>query len=128
MGKFTAQVKGGLHANYASSLPSIEPYNGFMDHKHTAQSLAHKGDFEARAITDALIGAAPGATALYNYTEIEANQEMGGRRNIVTTALVNRATTAQDVSDVKETITSLSSDTFVPNPPYNGDRNPLGTR
>jgi hypothetical protein len=53
---------------------------------------------------------------------------MGGKRNIVNTTIINRTATTADVSDVRETLTSLSSDTFTPVPVPNGDRNPLGTR
>lgn len=128
MGKFTAQVKGGLHANYSSVLPSVEAWTNINDHRRTAQSLAHKGDFEARALLNALIGAAAGATATLNYAEIEPNVELGGRRNVINTSIVNRVTTSADVADFKGEIGALSTNTFNPNPVYNGDRNPLGTR
>jgi hypothetical protein len=128
MGKFTATVKGGLHANYSSVLSSIEAWNSIMDHRYTAQSLAHKGDFEARALLAGLIGAAAGGTITLNYSEIEANVELGGRRNIVSTPIINRVSTAADVSDLKNEIAALSVNTFNPTPVINGDRNPLGTR
>jgi hypothetical protein len=129
MSKFSCQVKGGLHANYSPTLNSIEAWNNIYDHRFAAQALAHKGDFEWRAILNALIGAAAGGTATLNYSEIEPNVEMGGRRNIITTSLVNRVTTANDVSDLKSEIGALSANTtFGANPVPNGDRNPLGTR
>lgn len=129
MSKFSAQVKGGLHANYSNTLNSIEAWNSIFDHRYAAQALAHKGDFEWRTILNALIGAAVGGTATYNYSEIEPNVEMGGRRNIISTALVNRVTTANDASDLKSEITNLSANTtFGASPPPNGDHNPLGTR
>ena len=128
MGKSLASVKGGLHANYAATLASMAPWTNLNDHRYAAQALAHKGNFEARGLLTALIGAAAGGTATVNYTEIEANAEMGGRRNIVTTALVNRVTTSADVTDLKGEIAALSANTFVASPVYNGDRNPLGTR
>lgn len=128
MAKFTAQVKGGLHANYAPTLPSIGAWSAINDHRYTAQTLAHKGDLEARTIMNTLMGAAVGATATLNYAEIEANVEMGGRRVIVSTPIINRITTAADLSDFKGEIGALSANTFVPNPVFNGDRNPLGTR
>jgi hypothetical protein len=134
MGKFTAQVKGGLHANYASTLPSIEPYNNSMDHKRAAQYFAHKGQFEFRAILDTLATNGVGSSAVANYSEISASPELGGMRPIVSTPIINRAATTADINDVRQTVTNLSSavsgsgGTFTPNPVYNGDRNPLGTR
>lgn len=128
MGKSLATVKGGFFAQYAPTLGGIDRYNLAKDHRNTAQTLAHKGDFEIRELTDAIIRGGVGTVANASYAEIEANVEMGGRRNIVNTSLINRATTANDVADIREVITSLSSDTTMPNPVYNGDRNPLGTR
>ena|SRR5215471_16741875 len=128
MAKFLCDVKGGLHAGYGPTLGTVEAYNNSMDHKRAAQALAHKGQFQFRGIVDSLVNSGVGGTASVNYSEIAASSELGGARPIVTTSLINRATTANDVSDVRETLTSLASDTFVPNPVYNGDRNPLGTR
>lgn len=128
MAKFTAQVKGGMHANYASTIGGVGAWNLVNDHRYTAQSLAHKGDFEVRALMNALLGAAAGGSATLNYSEIEANVEMGGRRNIVTTPIINRVTTANDVSDLKNELGALAANTFTPSPVINGDRNPLGTR
>lgn len=126
--KYAAQVKGGLHANYGPTIGSVEAWNVINDHKKTAQTLAHKGDFEARALLNTLIGAAAGANAILTYSEIEANVELGGVRKVVNTPVINRATTAADVSDLKNEIGALSANTYTPNPVFNGDRNPLGTR
>lgn len=126
--KYTASVKGGLFAQYAGTLGSVDVYTNAKDHRRIAQELSHKKNMEMRGLIDTLVGVAPGATAAVHYYEIEPNVDMGGRRNIIDSLIINRATTAQDVTDIKETITSLSTDTFTPNPVYNGDRNPLGTR
>lgn len=128
MGKFTASVKGGLHANYSASLGSIQPYNASDNHRIAAQALDGRRNMEFRAIVDSLVASGVGGTAAATYGEIEPNVEMGGRRTILSTSIINRATTASDISDVRETLTSLSSDTHVPSPPANLDRNPLGTR
>ena len=128
MGKFTADVKGGLHAGYGAVLASVEAWNKLMDHRFTAQSLAHKGDFEARALLNALIGAAAGGTATANYGEIQPSAELGGVRAVANLSIINRATTSQDVSDLKNEITALSANTYTSSPVFNGDRNPLGTR
>lgn len=128
MGKYTAQVKGGMHANYGPTLGSVDVYNFAKDHRRAAQELAHKSELEFRTIVDQLILSGVGSTAIANYYEIAASQELGGVRQIVAVPIINRVVTGNDINDVRETLTSLSSDTFVPNPVYNGDRNPLGTR
>ncbi len=129
MAKYSATVKGGFFAQYSGSLNSIEPYNYSMDHKRAAQYLAHKSQYEFRQILDTLILSGVGATAALNYSEIDpVSSEMGGKRAIVSTPIINRVVTGNDVSDARETITSLSSDTYTPVPVPNGDHNPLGTR
>lgn len=128
MGKYLADVKGGLFANYSGTLGSIDVYNKAKDHKYAAQNLAHKSEFEYRAIVDTLVLSGVGGTAVANYYEIAASPELGGVRPIVNNPIINRVVTGNDISDVRETLTSLSSDTTMPNPIYNGDRNPLGTR
>ena len=136
MGKYSAQVKGGLHANYSATLGSVEPYNLAKDHKRGAQYLAHKSQYEFRQIVDSLVQSGVGGTATYSYSEIGASSELGGVRPVVSTSLINRVTTAQDVSDVRQTLTSLplgpgglpNPGSYTPSPIINGDRNPLGTR
>jgi hypothetical protein len=128
MAKFNATVKGGLFAQYAPTLPSVESWSTLYDHRRAAQMLAHKGDFEARTLLNALIGAAPGATAQYIYAEISPNVDMGGKRVILQTNLINRATTATDASDLKSEITQLAVNSHTVNQAVNKDRNPLGTR
>lgn len=126
--RFTADVKGGLHANYAPVISTVGPT--IIDHntRRAAQALAAKGEYAFRKIVETLAGAAPGAVATQPYGEIVASSELGGVRPVVTTNLVNRATTAADVTDVKNAITKLNALTFTPAPVYNGDQNPLGTR
>src|SRR5215831_17529695 len=119
MGKATCDVRGGLHALYAATLSGIDAPVGAMEHKFAAQALAHKSDFEYRALVDALLGAAAGGTATKTYPEIAASTELGGVRPVNTINLINRATTAQDVADIKKTLTTLSVNTFNPNPVYN---------
>jgi hypothetical protein len=75
---------------------------------------------------DTLLVAVPGTTAAYFTSEIEASPEMGGKRNVVNTYVVNRATTAQDVTDIREAFTMARNSTV--NQATNLDRNPLGTR
>ena len=125
--RFTADVKGGLHANYSPTIASMGP--NVIDHqtRRAQQSLNTKGEYVFRKLLEMLIGATPGATAQYVYPEIQANVEMGGPRVIVNTNLVNRATTAADVTDLKNALVYMTTLTTMASP-YNGDRNPLGTR
>src|SRR5215831_20396753 len=120
MAKATCDVKGGLHALYGATLAGIDAPVGTMEHRFAAQALAHKSDFEYRALVDTLLGAAAGGTATKTYPEIAASAELGGARPVNTINLVNRVTNAQDVADIKKTLTTLSANTFVANPVYNG--------
>jgi hypothetical protein len=126
--RYACDVKGGIHVQYGNSLGSIGPYLNDQRTRRSAQNLAKKGEYAFRKVLEVLIGAAPGGVATYVYPEIAASVELGGARPIVNTNLVNRATTAADVTDLKNALTTLSGLTFTPAPVYNGDRNPLGTR
>jgi hypothetical protein len=128
MGKYSASVKGGLFAQYSSGLASVDVYNNAKDHRRLAQELSHKKNLEYRGIVDQLVFSGVGGTAIVNYYEIAASPELGGLRPIVNSQILNRAVVINDLNDVRETLTSLSSDTYTPIPVYNGDRNPLGTR
>lgn len=124
--RFTAAVKGGLHAGYGSTLDTIGPK--ITDHftRRIAQELSNKGEFALRSVLDTLLGAVPGTLASYWTAEIEASPEMGGKRNIVQTYVVNRNTTAADVTDIRNAFTMAPNST--PTQAVNLDRNPLGTR
>lgn len=124
--RFTAAVKGGLHAGYGSTLDTIGPK--ITDHftRRIAQELSNKGEFALRSVLDTLLGAVPGMLASYWTAEIEASPEMGGKRNIVQTYVVNRNTTAADVTDIRNAFTMAPNST--PTQAVNLDRNPLGTR
>jgi hypothetical protein len=121
-----ADVKGGLHAQYGGTIGSIGPQ--ITDHftRRIAQELSNKGEFALRSVLDTLLGAAPGVLASYWYAEIGASPELGGVRPIVQTYLVNRNTTAADVTDIRNAFTMAKNST--PSPVPNGDMNPLGTR
>jgi hypothetical protein len=88
-----------------------------------------KGQLANRAIMVALMGAAPGATATKNYARVAPSPELGGARAIETQVLVNRVTTAADVTEmVTDYLTMTTRTSFGATPPPNLDRNPLGTR
>jgi hypothetical protein len=125
--KYTADVKGGLFSQYAGVLTSIEP--GILDYhlRRAAQELDNKGEFVFRKLVDTLLGQAPGANATLTYPEIAASPELGGVRPVNNVTLINRNTTAQDVTDIKTALTNFTTNTTMASP-FNGDRNPLGSR
>lgn len=124
----TATVKGGFfETNGVASLASIS--GEAAQRRLIRQSFGDKSMFAMRAIVTALTGVAPGATATKNYTAVAPAVELGGVRAIETQVLVNRATTAADVTEIVSELLSLATKgTFGANPPPNLDRNPLGTR
>jgi hypothetical protein len=126
--RYSATVAGGLHANYGGSLSGIDANLIDRGTRRAAQGLDGKGQYATRKLLDTLIGVAPGANAQYTTPEIAASPELGGARPVNQVNLVNRATTAQDVTDLKTAITTLSVNTSNPSPVANLDRNPLGTR
>jgi hypothetical protein len=124
--RYSADVKGGLFGQYGSPIGSIGPH--LTDH-HTrkiAQMLSNKGEFALRSVLDTLLGSAPGQLASYWTAEIQASPELGGVRPIVQTYVVNRTTTAADVTDIRNMFTLAKNST--PTQAQNLDMNPLGTR
>jgi len=123
--RYNAVVKGGLHANYSGNLDSVGQL--ISDHytRRIAQNLSNKGEFALRSVLDTVLGAAPGGLASYWYAEIGGGQELGGVRPIVQTYVVNRNTTAQDVTDIRNVFTMAGNSGPQA---INYDRNPLGTR
>lgn len=124
----TAAVKGGFfETNGVSSLASMSGEDG--QRRRLRKWLSGRGLLGFREIMFVLTGAAPGATATKNYTVVGAREELGGLRPIDTSVLVNRATTAADVTEIQsEILRYATKGTFGANPPPNLDRNPLGTR
>jgi hypothetical protein len=123
-----ATVLGGFWpTNGVNSMASISGEGSTRG--NIRQMHGVKGQLANRAIMVALMGAAPGATATKNYTRIANSTELGGARAIETQVLVNRVTTAADVTEmVTDYLTMTTRTTFGANPPVNLDRNPLGTR
>jgi len=124
--RFSAVVKGGLHANYSGNLDSIGPLITDSWTRRMAQMLSNKGEFALRSVLDTVLGAAPGTLASYWTAEIAASPELGGVRPIVQTYVVNRNTVAQDVTDIRNALTMSKNST--PTQAQNLDMNPLGTR
>lgn len=123
-----ATVKGGFwETNGVSSLATIHTTSALR--KIVSQALNRDQMYPIRQIWYELTGAAAGATATKALSRVVAAEELGGARAIENESLVNRATTAADVTDIKADFLTLSTKTtFGSNPPANLDGNPLGTR
>jgi hypothetical protein len=122
-------VKGGLFGDSAglSQLLSVSGKDGRRS--YAARELGQKSMLYLRRIMIVTAGAAPGAVATQTFPQVEANVELGGKRAITQTVLINRATTAADVAEYKNDVLAWSSrTTFGSNPVPNKDGNPLGTR
>jgi hypothetical protein len=128
MAAATATVKGGFWPqNSVSSLSSIDGRNSLR--RKAAMALDGKGQFYWRTLAIALLGAATGGAASKTLARIEANVELGGKRTVETETLINRVTTAGDVTNLTNDLYSFTSKTtFGNSPPVNKDGNPLGTR
>src|SRR4249919_1413499 len=124
----TAKVKGGLFADSAGLLTLTSILGREGRRTYAAHELGTKIGFPLRAIMNATAGVAPGGTATYTFPSIEPNVELGGKRTINQIALINRATTAADVTEYKNDILKWSQrSTFCWNAVPNKDGNPLGT-
>jgi hypothetical protein len=124
----TATVLGGLFpTNGVNSLASMSGEDGQT--REISQNFNTRGQLAERALVVALLGAVAGGTALKNISRVVAAVELGGARPIETIALINRATTAADITQItNDYLTQSTRTTFGANPPPNLDRNPLGTR
>jgi hypothetical protein len=94
--------------------------------RRVAQWMSRKGEYAEREILRTLDGAAPGTTATKTLTRVEANVELGGKRTVEVETLVNRATTAADVTETKADLLSLSARTTKA-AQVNLNRSPLGS-
>ena len=124
----TATVKGGLFGD-GYALSTLTQVSTTDAGKRTAsQALASKGQRSLRERMETLNGAAAGGAALKVNKRIAASAELGGVRAIESENLVNRNTTAGDITEINEDVLALSTKTYDPTPVANGDGNPLGTR
>lgn len=121
-----ATVKGGLFAQYSSTHSLLASMGA--GRRRAAMALGRKGLRALRELMTTLNGAAAGSAALATQARIQASSELGGKRVIETETLVDRNTTAADVTEIDATVLSLNSKTHDPTPVANKDGNPLGTR
>ncbi|SRR5258706_6899543 len=124
----TANVKGGLFGDSVGLLQLVSQDGKSSERNRLPKELGRLGMLQLRVKMKALMGVAPGASASINRTVVENNVELGGKRNITTVSLINRVTTAADVTEINRDIltgwTALS--TFGKTPPINKDLSPLG--
>lgn len=122
-----ATVLGGFWEQYGSVLTQAGG-EGTLRRK-AAQRLNHLGVYDLRERMRALNGVAPGGLASKTFPRVLAAVELGGVRAIEQLSLINRVTTAADVTEINATINTFSTTTtFGATPPANLDGNPLGTR
>jgi hypothetical protein len=124
----TATVLGGFwSANGVNSLVSMSGEDGQVG--EISRLLGSYGQLAERALIVALLGAVAGGTATKTRARVVAAVELGGARPIETINVINRVTTAADVTQItQDYLTQATRSTFGANPPPNLDRNPLGTR
>lgn len=124
----TATVKGGFWpVNGVTSVASISGKGPWR--RRVAQAFDTYGLMDQRALAVALDGVVAGSNATKTLGRIENNVELGGKRVVETNTLVNRNTTAGDVTEENADFFTLTSRTTKgSSPPANKDGNPLGTR
>lgn len=96
----TAAVKGGSADIWGSTLTLIRGVSA--EAKYIARALNTRTMRKDRQLINILLGAVAGTTATATLKRLQAvgGTEQGGKRTIETENLVNRATTAQDDTDL----------------------------
>lgn len=123
-----ATVKGGLFGDVAG-LTSLTQIAGRASGRfYVSDELSKRSLLPMRTVLTALLGAAPGALASRVFPQIDAStSELGGRRVINQVSLINRVTTAADVTEItNDILTYWARATFASSPPINKDLSPLG--
>jgi len=121
----TATVKGGLWAKFGTTMVGMNSLGAGK--RAVARTLGFHQNRRFRELIDALNGIAPGGGALQRAYRIQASTELGGVRPVEFQDLINRITTAADVTEVATVLnfTGLTSD---PTPVPNLDGSPLGSK
>lgn len=121
----SAVVKGGFYeVNGVNPLTPVTGRSAFR--RRVAQWMSKKAMYAMREDLRTLDGAVAGTVATKTYTQVQPSVELGGKRIIETVNLINRATTAQDVTDTKADLLSLSART-TKTAQLNRNNNPLGS-
>lgn len=122
---YSVTVKGGFWEQYGTTISPAATTS--RSRRRVAQLLGEKGVRDLRARMDALNGVVAGSNATATNARIVAAEELGGVRAIETETLINRNTTAGDVTEIDTDLYSLTGRTTMASP-ANLDGNPLGTR
>jgi len=120
-------VRGGFWETNGVSTLTLHDGPDASGQSIRAPALWIRLEQQLRQIMRALNGVAPGALASFSYPWVEANVELGGARNVVSNTLINRVTTAADVTFLSTFLLGFGGLKSAVNVP-NGDGNPLGTR
>ena len=126
--RYTAEVKGGLNAQYSGQISSIKASWNDFNSTRAVQALSKKGSYALREVLDSILDNGVGGNARFGYGEIAGGPELGGVRPVNKTYLIDRNTTPADVVNLKIALTEHSELTHLPDSVANGDHNPLGTR
>lgn len=127
----SATVKGGFFpTNGVTTLTPISVTDRGWSRRQVSRILAKRGMQAIRQLAIALDGVAPGGTAQkFNVYVGAAGTELGGKRPVQQNVIINRATTAGDVTEINADLFTYSErTTFGASPVANKDGNPLGTR
>ncbi len=113
----TAAVKGGSADYWGPTLTLIRGVSPIA--RYIARMSDRKELRRDRRLEVTLLGVAPGATATETLKRLQAvgGVEQGGKRTIETENLINRVTTAQDVTDI-----NTRYNTFTSRPTYPVDK------
>lgn len=108
-------------------------FNGLTQYDGALSRLLFQGPNRiVRRLLIAMIGVAPGATATENRTRVTATPALGsittngGLLPIETVALINRATTATDTTNLNAMITRTPAPTYIADAGGNGGGGKLG--
>jgi hypothetical protein len=125
---YTAIVLGGFWPQ--NSVPTLSDIGAWgSGRKEAAYRLSRRSQEVIAAKAVALNGVVAGSNVTVNHSQIQPSTELGGARTVETVALINRNTTAGDVTEINTDVLSYRSRTsFGNSPPANLDGNPLGTR
>jgi hypothetical protein len=122
---WSAVVRGGFWE--VNGVATLTPINGKnSQRRRVAMWMSRKGTYAMREDLRTLDGAVAGTVATKTYVQVQNNVELSGKRVIETVNLISRATTAQDVTDTKADLLSLSARTTKA-AQANKNQNPLGS-
>lgn len=121
-------VKGGFwEVNGVSTLTGVQSKTAMR--RRISEMLGKKSLLATREKMFVLMGAAAGSAVSKTLTRVEANSELGGKRNIETETLYSANSDAADITEIKaDFLRETAQTTFGASPPANLDGNPLGTR